>query len=248
MFELETAIARWRESMQAAGISPGPVRDELESHLRESFDSVVQSGMSPDVAFSVATENLGAARDLRREYNLSLTRWARLKRFLGRRVELFPSDMTICAWAAIPGSLCLIYKTIESIRAFPIDARHPLTYGLVANAFWALPAMAISSSGLFHAVRVLVRKSPKSALQLAFLWTVVFWVLSLATLMLLQARNHEFTYVRMNDGSLTVLAEFPPGWAALLTLATAVIGFMDWSRRLPSPDDPTTIQRQLSAR
>ena len=54
MFDLEQAIAEWREQMFAAGIkSPVPL-EELEIHLREEIERQMKSGLSEQNAFDFA--------------------------------------------------------------------------------------------------------------------------------------------------------------------------------------------------
>lgn len=107
MFKLEEKIIAWRKTMQAAGFGPGAVRDELESHLRDSFASRVQSGQDPDCAFIAAAEKLGPAREIQREFNAALSRRDRIKRFLGRRVEFFPTDMRLRIYIGLLTGLVL---------------------------------------------------------------------------------------------------------------------------------------------
>jgi len=76
MFNLEQAIADWRQKMQAAGIeSPIPL-EELESHLREEMERQVRAGMKAEEAFDKAVQCIGAARPLHKEFrkNGSLAR------------------------------------------------------------------------------------------------------------------------------------------------------------------------------
>jgi putative ABC transport system permease protein len=59
MFDLETAIARWRKRMGAdPGLEPGFVA-EIESHLRDKIDALVGEGRNPEEAFQEAARALG---------------------------------------------------------------------------------------------------------------------------------------------------------------------------------------------
>ncbi|MDA1028450.1 MAG: ABC transporter permease [Bacteroidetes bacterium] len=63
-FSIELAIADWRKKYsKQADIWPVEL-DELESHIRELFESYVESGLSETVAFERATESLGSPQEL----------------------------------------------------------------------------------------------------------------------------------------------------------------------------------------
>jgi len=68
MFDLDSAIEAWRRRMLAAGIDR-PVRDELESHLREETERRMRAGASPAEAFQCAVSHLGRAESLRAEFD-----------------------------------------------------------------------------------------------------------------------------------------------------------------------------------
>jgi len=68
MFELDQAIAEWRQRMIAGGIkSPVPL-EELESHLREDVQNQIRSGATPERAFIAATKQMGDAHGLKQEF------------------------------------------------------------------------------------------------------------------------------------------------------------------------------------
>jgi hypothetical protein len=68
MFNLDQAIAQWRQQMLKAGLkSPVPL-DELESHLRDDIQEQMRSGVSVKQAFEVATRRIGEAHALKSEF------------------------------------------------------------------------------------------------------------------------------------------------------------------------------------
>jgi hypothetical protein len=69
MFNLEQAIAKWRERMLHAGIKCGALLDELESHLRDEIEHQSQSGSNLEQSFQCAVEQLGHADALHVEFN-----------------------------------------------------------------------------------------------------------------------------------------------------------------------------------
>lgn len=60
MSELEERIAKWRQRMVTELGRRDATLDELESHLRETIDSLVRSGAPEEEAFQIAVKQLGA--------------------------------------------------------------------------------------------------------------------------------------------------------------------------------------------
>jgi hypothetical protein len=78
MFNLEEAIANWRQQMLEAGIqSPVPL-EELESHLREEIEQQLKSGISAQTAFLIAAERIGLGSSLKAEFKRA-GRWDRIQ-------------------------------------------------------------------------------------------------------------------------------------------------------------------------
>ena len=68
MFNLEKAIADWREQMLAVGIKfPAPL-EELEIHLREDIARQMQAGLTAGQAFKLAAASIGHAPELKGEF------------------------------------------------------------------------------------------------------------------------------------------------------------------------------------
>jgi hypothetical protein len=75
MPDLEQQISAWRSQMLAAGIqSPVPL-DELETHLRDEIQRLIQSGLAEEKAFLIATNSLGDGRALRSEFSKVNRHW-----------------------------------------------------------------------------------------------------------------------------------------------------------------------------
>jgi hypothetical protein len=68
MFNLEHAIADWRQQMLAAGIKTPVPLDELESHLREEIERQMKSGLEQQDAFSSAVQKIGLHDILKMEF------------------------------------------------------------------------------------------------------------------------------------------------------------------------------------
>ena len=68
MFNLEQAIAEWRQQMLAAGIkSPAPL-EELESHLRQEIERQMRVGTNQRDAFEIAAQQIGEAKQIKMEF------------------------------------------------------------------------------------------------------------------------------------------------------------------------------------
>ena len=69
MFNLEQAIADWRQNMLACGIETPVPMEELELHLREEMVRRVRAGENPQSAFEAAVQQFGAAGSLTTEFS-----------------------------------------------------------------------------------------------------------------------------------------------------------------------------------
>jgi|SRR6185503_14249893 hypothetical protein len=71
MFNLDKAIAEWRQQMLKAGLkSPVPL-DELETHLRDDIQAQTPSGLDPQQAFDAAVLRIGQAGALKAEFEIA---------------------------------------------------------------------------------------------------------------------------------------------------------------------------------
>src|SRR5262249_49274065 len=68
MFDLEKAIADWRQQIIAAGVKNRDVLNELESHLRDEIEQQTRAGLAPQQAFETAVEHMGRGEALKREF------------------------------------------------------------------------------------------------------------------------------------------------------------------------------------
>ena len=108
MFELENEIAKWKQAVIENGVVNSEDMSELESHLRESVESLCQSGLTDQEAFLVGANRIGHPVALQNEYeknNLS-ARWRQrvfwmLAGYLGFRVI----GSTVSAIATVAGAV-----------------------------------------------------------------------------------------------------------------------------------------------
>jgi hypothetical protein len=68
MFELETQIRSWSDYLRSRGNLLESDLEELESHLRDEIDDLVQGGLSPDEAFLISVKRIGNTDLLSREF------------------------------------------------------------------------------------------------------------------------------------------------------------------------------------
>ena len=68
MFDLEQSIAEWRRQMLVAGIQAPVPLDELESHLRDEIERLIQAGHAEQTAFNFAIQEIGPMAALRNEF------------------------------------------------------------------------------------------------------------------------------------------------------------------------------------
>ncbi len=68
MFQLDTAITNWRNSLLSnQNITDGNA-DELESHLRDEIDSLMLSGLTEEEGFMISTHRIGDHREVGQEF------------------------------------------------------------------------------------------------------------------------------------------------------------------------------------
>jgi hypothetical protein len=94
MFNLEQAIADWRQQMLAAGIKAPVPLEELEIHLREEIEQQMKTGFSEQHAFEISISQLGQAKSLKTEFGKI-------------RVENWNPPLAWAAWILFAGSFFL---------------------------------------------------------------------------------------------------------------------------------------------
>jgi len=73
MFDLEANVAEWRQSLASRGSVSSAALDELEDHLRASFERLsadpgLQNALTPDECFALAARRIGDPRALSAEF------------------------------------------------------------------------------------------------------------------------------------------------------------------------------------
>lgn len=136
MFDLETAIAQWRQQMLSAGIKTPVPLEELEGHLREEIERQIQSGASEQEAFQRTVLQIGQAKDLKAEF----AKDRNLLSFLG--VDKFTKIVRIV------GTLWLAYSCWGFVMTaiFRLTYPHAATFHLMGLLLWATYGAGIFGS------------------------------------------------------------------------------------------------------
>ena len=74
MFDLEKAIKKWRNSLNANESLEDGVKEEFECHLRDKIEYLIDMGNSEEKAFEEAREKIGTSQILGTEYYRQTTR------------------------------------------------------------------------------------------------------------------------------------------------------------------------------
>jgi hypothetical protein len=175
--------------MAAAGIGPGPVRDELEGHLIETADALVKSGCTESEAFAMAETRLGAGERLREEYNIAVPR----KTPLWTAFSIFPANHRLVAWGTVAVGIHVLLATLRFMTEvgrlyrngdLPFDV-------LKIDALAALLIVAVSLRVLWVGAAYLRQPGFARGSALASTWSVIFWICgsALAARFIRQATN-----------------------------------------------------------
>ena len=142
MFNLETAIKKWRQQMIAGGIKTPEFLDELENHLREDVAQQICAGTEMKEAFENAVRCIGEANALKMEFakanRRTLAEWlkAKLDELLPRGPVPMPElgDFS----AAAQQTLALAREEAPRLHHDFIGTEHVLL-GLAQSQSGALP-------------------------------------------------------------------------------------------------------------
>lgn len=190
MFDLDQALARWRDHMGDQRLSDPDVLNELESHLRDEFEAQVRSGIEPQQAFDSATKRIGSPDTLRHEFARSSTLSDNLKNVF----------LTL---AGIPNQN--LATTMNNSRIEPAWA----TY-LKATTF-LIPAMLLATLAAIFVVPKLQQICNDAGLPEASAGS--FWNLIYSSIQLTLTILHQGFYIAVGLAGLLLLLEWRvPQW------------------------------------
>ena len=137
MFDLDKALESWRSSLPAEIRQHREHVEELEQHLRDSFEERTRDGAAPDAAWAAAVASLGSAGQLAREFG-KLDRSAR---------AWIPVSIAACGMIVIV--IRIVLDLDGRMRSQPLLATH---VALVITGYCAVFAV-----GFFTAFAILSR-------------------------------------------------------------------------------------------
>ena len=173
MFDLEKAIAEWRQKSLAADIKTPVPLDELESHLREEIERLMRTGMGAEMACETAMEKIGAANALKIEF-------AKVEKEMraAKQVKL------MLAYSLV--AIAVFGAAIGAMLFFRVGSFSELNSAQQNSAYAALAVMLLFGFvGLFgyKIFPTIGRKRIRDAIcvsagvALAIWWTILFWVI-----------------------------------------------------------------------
>lgn len=222
MFELDSAITNWRNSLLCnQNITDGNA-DELESHLRDEVDSLILSGLSDQEAFMISTNRIGDHREVGQEFakvNPTLA-WRRRAfwMFFGILVSMVVSgiasfcsnaSLTLLAWFNIDAYVSGVMSTLSQIGMF------------IILLFTMIFGLSLFVKAVKH--------------KLSLTKVLVFSIVSLA---MLKAGTVALTILQVNYlgadnlGKIMVARNYTNfAWSILWPLIVVIVLFVLWSSR-----------------
>jgi hypothetical protein len=140
MFDLEQRIQEWRQRVLAELTGRAEVIDELESHLREEVQHLVQSGQQPPEAWALALHRLGTPRQLAGEFRkLPAQVW-----LPGRAVLIALICITgVVLWILLTKLLQEQMEPLIAVHVFTVTAGYLAMFAVGTLAAWSLLIRAL---------------------------------------------------------------------------------------------------------
>lgn len=224
-FDLNSEIARWRQTLSQSPAIRVDNLDELESHLRDTVEELEGKGLSTEEAFVLATRRLGPTKPIEAEFAKVNASGVWLHRVLWMLIgvqawALIQGVSSFAANAVLTGSVAMtglneesgsIYSTLVPGSAFLITQLSVVVVIMVA-AWWAVAKSSrrfkLSSQSIRTFVFLGVGLGTLILYGSGFIWTV----LSLEVLSV-----EQFGRLAMSKQIAAVVLK------AILTLGVAVI-------------------------
>lgn len=188
MFDLEQAIADWRQRANASGVKSPAVLDELESHLREEIALQTAAGSNDQAAFDAAVLKIGSLPALQGEFakidderNQQLKRWSLMGVTcfyalfagsvvigkLGALSDLTPTQQ-FSGMGAVVLTCSLLMGGLVLARFFPVIASQRARMVIYLGAV----VVAISLQQLFYHLVMTHFEFDPGQLAIAVLWAM----------------------------------------------------------------------------
>jgi len=95
MFKLKDAIDQWKKSLRKSPYFEDGDIEELETHLRDQIEALVDAGMSEANAFDQAVSMIGSPDAIGEELHLTRSKWYNLLRFLSLDAPLVRNQLLV---------------------------------------------------------------------------------------------------------------------------------------------------------
>jgi hypothetical protein len=226
MFDLGKSTADWLGDLKQSGAFEDADLEELESHLKDGLEQLMDHGLSPKEAFWVATNRLGNREELPDEYAKTNSRTVWKRRFLwmvvgilayvvlNSVVFLFSYGATLAAVSSGMG-----YNSAATI-SFSVQVL--LTCGALVSSYFVLSSGRFEVSGRSRKARQSRSRAVLLLAVSAALLAVVTWLWLFAAWHLLQ--NH----VDMGTLSQTswAISSATPFFSVIFALSLACLAFV----------------------
>jgi hypothetical protein len=145
MLDFEQRIAEWRQTLAATLDDRAEVIEELESHLREEIQRLVEAGHPPERVFETALSRLGNPQALAEEF---------AKVPPPRGTSWLPARLAVFALIAFYGLIGFLMVKVLDGGMSPLLAGHvcALTSGYVATLFVGLLAICYLAARPFTVI------------------------------------------------------------------------------------------------
>jgi hypothetical protein len=191
-FDLNLAIQRWRENLARSAALRAENLNELESHLRDSIETLRKRELSDEEIFFIATRRIGNAQKLEHEFG---------------KVNSAAIWFDRCLWVLLAAQL---WAMISSGSGFLLGVIAPLClwlnellpgFGLEKiSVDWLQTALALTFSPLFTAVLA------------ALVWRFFIWPKRRGSA-LLQKLLRQPVYLALTLFLLCVIVQIAAAWA-----------------------------------
>jgi hypothetical protein len=156
LFELESAIRRWRAELQQLPALSGANVDELEGHLRDAIAALQNQSLNEEEAFWLARRRLGTPEQLEREFR-PINRghiWQQRTLWM------------VAGYLIISAVTSLIISVVRLILVVGLQAGIPAAFGS-----WLNPVLQIAGlGGLVYFVHQILRRFNQSAAMTSVHW------------------------------------------------------------------------------
>lgn len=146
MFNLNEAIARWRQELLSEGLTRTAYLEELEGHLREDMEQAAGAGVNPEAAFERAVRQLGDRKALAAEFQKAAKAQRRhiLRRGLACAAVVLACSSLFCYFVLLPLVLSAETAYLKWLGFFPPQLPSDLFVHRVYTVFAARLVLGMS--------------------------------------------------------------------------------------------------------